>query len=78
MMNGYGAGGWIFGAVLMVGFWVLLFWLIVSVVRRPEARSTTTPTAQDILSERFARGEIDADEYTRRRDALTRAGTTHA
>jgi len=26
--------------------------------------------ARDVLDERFARGEIDADEYTRRRDLL--------
>ena len=78
MMNGYGAGGWLVGAVVMVGFWVLVFWLVVSVIRRPEGRPTTTPTAQSILSERFARGEIDADEYTRRRDTLARSETTHA
>jgi putative membrane protein len=27
-------------------------------------------TAEDVLAERFARGEIDEDEYLRRRDAL--------
>jgi putative membrane protein len=76
MMNGFGWTGWLFGSVLMVGFWVLIFWLVVSVIRRPESQPTTR-TALDILSERFARGEIDADEYTRRRDALGRTETTH-
>jgi putative membrane protein len=77
MMDGYGWGGWLFGAVMMVGVWVLIFWAVVSLVRRPESQPTTR-TAQQILSERFARGEIDADEYARRRDALTGTEATHA
>lgn len=36
-----------------------------------------TPTVQDILGERLARGGIDADEYARRRDALARTEATH-
>jgi putative membrane protein len=70
MMNG-GWGGWMIGgAVLMVAFWGLLFWAVVSLVRRPGRDRTSTVNATDVLAERFARGEIDADEYETRRTAL--------
>jgi putative membrane protein len=36
---------------------------------RPSS-STGREDAEDILAERFARGEIDEDEYTRRRELL--------
>ncbi len=77
MMNGFGWGGWLVGVALMVGFWVLIFWVVVSLVRRPESQSTRS-TAHEILSERFARGDIDADEYARRHDALVRGEGTRA
>jgi putative membrane protein len=35
-----------------------------------QASSRTTSTARDILDERFARGEIDDDEYEKRRRIL--------
>jgi putative membrane protein len=31
---------------------------------------TRGPAAEDVLAERFARGEIDEDEFRRRREAL--------
>lgn len=67
-------GGWSWGMmfvgmVMMIGFWVLVAWVIVTVVRRPDARPSSGD-AQQILDERFARGELDADEYRQRRDAL--------
>ncbi|MDJ0348419.1 SHOCT domain-containing protein [Cryobacterium sp. PH29-G1] len=37
------------------------------------SRRPSRSSAEDILDERFARGEIDADEYTARRDVLRRA-----
>ncbi len=59
---------------------VLLVVLVVAVValfrRQPVAAGsprTSEPSrspAEVLLAERFARGEIDADEYRRRRDAL--------
>jgi putative membrane protein len=54
--------------VLLVG---AVVWALVAITR---SETTTTdakrPTAQDILDERFARGEIDASEYRERMDAL--------
>jgi putative membrane protein len=84
MMYGWHDGGWGWGAWVAMGFMMVVFWgLIVAVVvvllrssghhhhdgpPRPEPRSGDE--ALRILDERFARGEIDAEEYTRRRDLL--------
>ena len=70
MYGGWGWGAWLVGALMMVAFWGVVFWAIVSLVRRPTESTPRTHTAQDILAERFARGEVDADEYERRRRAL--------
>jgi putative membrane protein len=55
-------------------FWIL-FWVavVVAVLRlRPwRRRGGRRPSAQEILAERFARGEIDAAEYTDRRNVLS-------
>lgn len=71
MMWGDGwSWAWMFmGMVMMLGFWALVAWVIVTVVRHPEARPSSR-NAQAILDERFARGEFDADEYRQRSDAL--------
>ena len=72
-----GGGHWIFGPVMMILFVALAVAVVVLVVRwlggvggggggagaRPKA-------ALDILEERFARGEIDKDEFEARRQAL--------
>ncbi len=72
MMNG-GWGVWALGASIMVGFWALVFWLIMSRVRGGSANTgPEVPSAQDVLAERFARGEIDEDEFEQRDDALRR------
>jgi uncharacterized membrane protein len=43
-------------------------WALVSITRRPSNQD-----AQAILEERFAKGEIDSDEFERRRHALEEA-----
>lgn len=68
MMDG---GGWWWMAIVMVVFWGGLIGLAVAFIRRPQhALHPAAPTAQTILAERFARGEIEADEYRSRLDAL--------
>jgi putative membrane protein len=67
--GGWGWGWMVMGMVMMVGFWALVAWVIFIVVRRPESRSSAGD-AQQILAERFARGELDVDEYRQRSDAL--------
>jgi len=71
--HSWGPGVWIAMALMMFVFWGVVVAAIVLVVRalRPHGNaSTTARDAERILDERFARGEIDADEYQQRRDLL--------
>lgn len=67
--GGWGPGGWIWVA------WMILFWgglLIAGVCffrqRRPALAAAGS--AETFLAERYARGEIDTDEYRRRQAVL--------
>lgn len=73
-MMWWGTGyGWLW----MLLTWVVVIGVVVWVVTRVSARDgaqgrTGSRDARRILDERFARGEIDEDEYRRRRDELER------
>ncbi len=49
----------------MVVFWGLVIWVVIVLARRVD--TPRRHSAEDILAERYARGEIDHDEYERRR-----------
>lgn len=74
--NGMGAWGVTLMTISIVLFWVLLIAGIVALVRylgRGEPGAVSPPprrAPEQILAERFAHGEIDADEYRRRLDTL--------
>ncbi len=76
--NGWGVGAWVAMAVLMLIFWGGVVTVIVLLVRRThpgEGPAVPRPPhldAERILNERFARGEIDEQEFTARRTALRR------
>ena len=54
----------------MIGFgWVLLL-LVVTAARDVSARRSGHRSSLDILEERFARGEIDRNEFRDRREEL--------
>lgn len=66
----FGDGTWMgFGGGFMLVFWVLLVILVVWLVTQGISRDGTTKTksALDILNERYARGEIDQDEYEKKK-----------
>jgi putative membrane protein len=71
-MMWWGTGyGWIW----MTLIWVIIIGAVVWAVTRSSARDRArrrggSQDARGILDERFARGEIDEDEYRRRRDQL--------
>ena len=63
-----GGGWWWMVMVIFVGG---LIGLAVMFLRRPDQTvHSAAPGAQGILAERLARGEIEADEYRSRLDAL--------
>ena len=76
--NGMGWGGWILMTLVMLAFWALVIFAVVAVFRglghgsgpvdRPSRRDPL-----EILQERFARGEIDAEEYEARAQVLREA-----
>ncbi|MET3808414.1 putative membrane protein [Nakamurella sp. UYEF19] len=72
-MSGWGYGVMGFG---MIVFWVLLIALLVGVFRHNRSHDefsgsrTGALTADQLLAERFARGEIDQQEYEDRQAAL--------
>ena len=72
--GGMGLGAWLF----MGGFWVLLLglivWLVVRLLPgRGQASTPQSPSAEEILDARFARGEIDEQAYAAARSALAAA-----
>jgi putative membrane protein len=57
---------WLMAAGMLL-FWVLVTVLVVALVRSGTTRSRT---ADDVLAERFARGEITEEEFRRRQELL--------
>ncbi|MGZ4464894.1 MAG: SHOCT domain-containing protein [Oryzihumus sp.] len=62
--NGWAMAGWMFG------FWMLVVLLVILALRTYGGLHPRSSEAERLLAERFARGEIDADEYARRRELL--------
>jgi len=65
---------WLIGVAIVAGTVVLVVWLVVRMTRPvPGAGSSTRASrssAEDLLAERLARGEIDTGEYRERLAAL--------
>jgi putative membrane protein len=75
----WGWAGWTMMVLSMFVFWGVVIWAVVALSRGSWRLGSSPPTAQsplDVLAERFARGEIDEDEYHRRLDVLH--GERHA
>lgn len=75
--EGMGSGGWVVMTLTMLAFWSLVVFGVVAIFRGDrENRSTQIPRERDplqILDERFARGDIEGEEYRARRDELRAA-----
>ena len=73
MMTGYGFG---VGGLVMVLFWIFVIagivWLVLTLSRSQTRERDAGHDAVQILEERLARGEIDAEEFRTRRAALER------
>ncbi len=80
MMMWYGTGmsGWAYGmmAVGMIVFWMLVIGGIVALIRYVSSAAAMSfsgparPSPRQVLAGRYARGEIDDDEYIRRMKVL--------
>ncbi|HQS58757.1 MAG: electron transporter RnfE [Gallionellales bacterium 35-53-114] len=73
MMGGYGmAGGYGFGGVFMALWWVLIIFGIVMLVKwvTNSSHSAGGNKSLDILKERYARGEINEQEFQKRKSDL--------
>lgn len=79
MWNGYeglGWGWWGLGLLHMIGFWILLIVVVALLVRwlggasgRTDLVHPARETALDILKRRYAKGEINKEEFEgKRRD----------
>jgi putative membrane protein len=71
---GLGWFGWLLMIIVIAVFVGGLAAVVVTIVRKPhttallESHGSKSPL--DVLADRFARGEIDEEEYRKRRDTL--------
>ncbi len=76
--NGSGIATWVAMALMMTLFWGGLLAILILLLRGPgssrrtDASNSSHFDAERILHERFARGEIDENEYSARSAALRR------
>lgn len=75
--GGWGAGQWVAMGLMMVLFWGVVIALVVGLLRNARsarsveaAPSNPTQGALRVLEERFARSEIDEEQFIQRRSAL--------
>ncbi|MET3768991.1 putative membrane protein [Marisediminicola sp. UYEF4] len=84
--NGYGSGWmWLFGIMVFLGLILVIGAIVWAIAngnrssgqaasgadRAGQPQGLGSSKAKQILDERYARGEIDAQEYRDRRDALS-------
>ena len=68
------AAGFFFGPLLFLLFVGLLTYLIVRLARRQGPWMPSAGAGLAVLEERYAKGEIDRDEYLAKREDLTPLG----
>jgi putative membrane protein len=80
MMNGWGMSGGYgfgFGGIFMILWWVLLIVLVVGLAKwmlssfGGSGHGASSSKALEILKERYARGEIDEQEFQQRKRDLS-------
>ncbi|MGZ4431210.1 MAG: SHOCT domain-containing protein [Gaiellales bacterium] len=76
-MNGWGWAMMMFWSLIWIGVLVVVAWVAVQWARGSQDGRRAQPpaagerkSARELLDERLARGEIDVDEYQRRRSAM--------
>jgi uncharacterized membrane protein len=62
-------GAWLAMSLMMVTFWGIIAWVLIALVRGTRAGSLSR-SADEILDERLARGEISVAEFEELQKAL--------
>ena len=81
MMGTYYGMGLFGGGLMMLLFWGAIIWLIVLLVKdksactHNEASRPVKSSALDILNERYAKGEINKQEFEEKKKDLTQSGS---
>ena len=66
MMHQFGNHGWIIGLILLV----VIIWLIARTFNQGKVNQLEKKSPLDILKERYAKGEIDKEEFEERKKDL--------
>lgn len=76
---GHGSGFWgawmLVPALLWMAFFGLVAWGALRVFSIRQGSGRTADSAEEVLRERFARGEVDAETYERSLDTLRRGSS---
>ncbi len=78
--SGAGWGSWLFMILGIVGFWALVVVAIIALIRGVHddaavrnGRPAREEDPRQVLDERFARGELDVQDYQERRGLLSQS-----
>ena len=67
-----GGGGWWFMPILGIIFLGLIIWAVVALIRgQSGSQSAGVDSAMEMLKRRYARGEIDKEEYEQKKKDLS-------
>ena len=77
-MGSAGGLGWLIGLLFLIGLILVIVWLVTTLSRserygggdRSVGRDPSRPGPNDILRERFARGEITEEQFEQMRKVL--------
>lgn len=69
--NGF---GWYWGSLFSILFWVLIIWCFIALIRHSTESGTPKGDVKefplDVLKRRYAKGEINPDEFARMKKDL--------
>jgi putative membrane protein len=72
MWEWHSGWAWLWMGVGMLVFWGLVAFVIFTLVRQSRTQNRPERGAREILDERYARGEIEENEYRRRSELIRR------
>ena len=80
MAWGAGSWMWIWGPLMMIGFVLLVVFLVRGMAASSAAQAPSSPDPMDqaraLLAERYARGELSSDEFDERRSRIDGTSAT--